>query len=618
MSFNVGEMVGPYRIIEQLGQGGMATVYKAYHAALDRYVALKVLHPAFLEDSNFLARFQREAKLVAKLDHPNIVPIYDYAEHEGRPYLVMKFIEGETLKARLARGPVEAKEISDVVESVGAALAYAHKRGILHRDVKPSNVLLTPEGQIYLADFGLARIAQSGESTLTSDMILGTPQYISPEQALGKKDLDEGTDIYSFGVMLYELMVGKVPFSADTPFSVIHDHIYTPLPMPRQVNPNVSESVERVLLKALAKERHDRYKDVHALVDAFQHAWQEPAPEAQDSATRPVQAVAAATLAADASPTVQRPPVTEPIPVPVPVPLSVETPAPPPEESLEKVLHKFGRKRLEAHLDRQEKKRGPGCFTVLWRVASFVLFCVVVYWAFGHFSRQIANAIPPFRPIATQIAPFQTPQTVFEIAQAEQEISKNPNDPKARLRLALAYWAANLPDSTQDAVTEIEKMTGVSDTFYWDAGLQLSKQNAWLAAARLYMDAAEMNVKSGGSLPNDLSDRLHEAVYKAFKDKAAPEFITSNRLAAIAAPLAQIAKARSNLYFGDPVLGQKTLDQLMQSTPGLPEGQLLQAEFAARAGDAQKVRSFLAELRANPRKSDWMLAEANLIEGNLP
>lgn len=272
MSFNVGEMVGPYRIIEQLGQGGMATVFKAYHAALDRYVAIKVLHPAFLEDSNFLARFQREARLVAKLDHPNIVPIYDYAEHEGRPYLVMKFIEGETLKAQLARGPVGLGEISRVVEAVGSALTYAHKRNILHRDIKPSNVLLSNDEQIYLADFGLARIAQSVESTLTSDMILGTPQYISPEQALGKKDLDAGTDIYSFGVMMYELTVGKVPFSADTPFSVIHDHIYSPLPMPRQVNPDVSEAMERVLLKALAKERHDRYKDVHTMAEAFQHA----------------------------------------------------------------------------------------------------------------------------------------------------------------------------------------------------------------------------------------------------------------------------------------------------------------------------------------------------------
>ena len=273
MSFNIGENVGPYRIVEQLGQGGMATVYKAYHAALDRYVAVKALHPAFGEDPNFEARFQREARLVAKLEHPNIVPVYDYAEHEHRPYLVMKFIEGDTLKARLNQGPLTSNEISKVVDSVGAALAYAHKQGILHRDIKPSNVLLATDGQIYLADFGLARIAQSGESTLSSDMIMGTPQYISPEQAMGKKDLDEGTDIYSFGVMLYEMVVGQVPFNADTPFSIIHDHIYSPLPMPRSINPKVPESVERVLLKGLAKERADRYANVDSFVQAFKQAW---------------------------------------------------------------------------------------------------------------------------------------------------------------------------------------------------------------------------------------------------------------------------------------------------------------------------------------------------------
>jgi len=232
MSFNIGENVGAYRIIEQLGQGGMATVYKAYHAALDRYVALKVLHPAFHQDQTFTMRFQREARVVARLEHPNIVPVYDYSEHEARPYLVMKYIEGDTLKARLQKGPLTSVEIEQVINSVGSALAYAHRQGILHRDIKPSNVMIANDGTMYLADFGLARIAEAGESTMSSDSIMGTPQYISPEQAMGKKDLDAGTDIYSFGVMLYEMVVGQVPFSADTPFSIIRDHIYTPLPLP--------------------------------------------------------------------------------------------------------------------------------------------------------------------------------------------------------------------------------------------------------------------------------------------------------------------------------------------------------------------------------------------------
>jgi len=272
MSFAIGENVGPYRIIEQLGQGGMATVFKAYHPALDRYVAIKVLHPAFKEEPNFLSRFQREARVVARLEHPNIVPIYDFAEHKGQPYLVMKFIEGQTLKARLNEKPLTKEEAVEIVDAVGGALAYAHKQGVLHRDVKPSNVLLSPDGSIYLADFGLARMAQAGASTLSKDVMLGTPQYISPEQGQGARDLDQGTDIYSFGVLLYEMVVGRVPFNADTPFAIIHDHIYTPLPPPSAVNPNVPEVVERVLLKSLEKDRKGRFETVEQQVQAFRTA----------------------------------------------------------------------------------------------------------------------------------------------------------------------------------------------------------------------------------------------------------------------------------------------------------------------------------------------------------
>ena len=272
MGFASGENVGPYRVLEQLGQGGMASVFKAYHAALDRYVAMKVLHPAFKEEPNFIARFEREAKVVARLEHPHIVPIYDFAEHNDQPYLVMKYIEGETLKARLTERPLTKHEAIEIADSVGGALAYAHEQGVLHRDIKPSNVLLCTDGSIYLADFGLARIAQAGASTLSKDVMMGTPQYISPEQAQGVRELDEGTDIYSMGVVLYEMVVGRVPFNADTPFSIIHDHIYTALPLPTKVNPRVPKNVERLLLKALSKDRESRFESVEQLIQAFRVA----------------------------------------------------------------------------------------------------------------------------------------------------------------------------------------------------------------------------------------------------------------------------------------------------------------------------------------------------------
>lgn len=274
MSFTKGENVGPYQIIEQLGSGGMATVFKAYHANLDRFVAIKVLHPAFKQDPNFLSRFQREARIVAKLQHPAIVPVYDFNEHNGQPYLVMRFIDGETLKARLSKSDLTLPEVVRVLHPVGEALSYAHSQGVLHRDVKPSNILLTPDGSVFLADFGLARIAQAGESTLSQDALVGTPQYISPEQARGDPDLDARTDVYSLGVVMYELLVGRVPYQADTPYAVIHDHIYAPLPLPRSIKPGFPESLERVLLKALAKERDDRYGSVAELMAAFEQAAQ--------------------------------------------------------------------------------------------------------------------------------------------------------------------------------------------------------------------------------------------------------------------------------------------------------------------------------------------------------
>jgi serine/threonine-protein kinase len=273
MTFEPGQMIGPYRIEKQIGRGGMATVYKAYHVALERDVAIKVLHKDFLSDASFLARFQREARVVARLEHPNIVPVYDFAEFQEQPYLVMKYVQGETLKDRLKRGPLSKEETLWIVETVGNALSYAHKKGILHRDIKPSNIILESERQLYLADFGLARITQSRNATLTGDMIVGTPQYISPEQAMGQLDIDEGADIYSFGVMLYEMVVGHVPFDADTPFSIIQDHLYSPLPLPSASNPEISFDLEQVILKSLAKRRSDRFASVKEMVDAFVEAW---------------------------------------------------------------------------------------------------------------------------------------------------------------------------------------------------------------------------------------------------------------------------------------------------------------------------------------------------------
>ena len=182
----IGQTIGVYQIESMLGMGGMATVYRAYHPALDRYVALKMMHPLFQQDEGFLSRFTREARIVAKLEHPNIVPIYDFNENNGQPYLVMKYIDGKTLKQVMDNSPPNLQRILQIMRQVANALDYAHQRGVLHRDVKPSNVLLSHDDQIYLTDFGLARLVQAGDSSMSAGMIVGTPNYISPEQAFGE------------------------------------------------------------------------------------------------------------------------------------------------------------------------------------------------------------------------------------------------------------------------------------------------------------------------------------------------------------------------------------------------------------------------------------------------
>ncbi len=272
MAFETGSQVGQYIIEEKLGQGGMATVYKARHQRLDRLVAIKVLHPAFKDDESFLRRFTREAQVVARLEHPNIVPVYDFAEFEGHPYLVMRYVDGETLKDAESRGQLSLTEINRIAQGVAAALDYAHGQGVLHRDVKPSNILLTKGGGVYMADFGLARMTQAGESTMSQDMIMGTPQYISPEQAKGVKELDGRTDVYSFGIVVYEMLTGQVPFQSDTGYSIIHAQIFDPPPNPSSINDKISPQMEAVLLKALSKEPAGRYATAGEFQTAFKQA----------------------------------------------------------------------------------------------------------------------------------------------------------------------------------------------------------------------------------------------------------------------------------------------------------------------------------------------------------
>lgn len=272
MPLQEGDQIGAYEIVGQLGQGGMATVYKAYHQRLDRFVALKLMHDTFLQDDDFRARFQREARIVARLEHPNIVHIYDFNEHDGIPYLVMRFVPGMTLKKYVIKHGLSLQKTRVLLMQIAEALDYAHTRGVLHRDMKPSNILIDKDDCPYITDFGLARIAEAGSSTISHDMMLGTPFYISPEQAQGEKNLDSRTDIYSLGVILYELVSGRVPFQADTPYAIVHGHIYQQPKAASTHNDTLPEEVDWVLDKALAKEPDDRYSTAVEMMQAFAEA----------------------------------------------------------------------------------------------------------------------------------------------------------------------------------------------------------------------------------------------------------------------------------------------------------------------------------------------------------
>jgi serine/threonine protein kinase len=265
------QMLGAYQIISQIGRGGMATVYKAYHASMDRYVAIKILPHEFMHDETFLGRFQQEVRLIAKLEHPRILPVYDYGESEGTPYLVMRYLDAGTLKERMAASPLSLDEVDHFFTQLAEGLAYAHKRGVIHRDIKPSNALVDEHGDIFLTDFGVAKLVEGSKEFTTTGAMTGAPAYMSPEQAQGQK-MDQRTDIYSLGIVLYEMLTHQLPFNAETPMAVILKKLQQPMPPPSQFRADIHPAIEAVLLKALAIEPGDRFASIQDFLSAWKQA----------------------------------------------------------------------------------------------------------------------------------------------------------------------------------------------------------------------------------------------------------------------------------------------------------------------------------------------------------
>jgi len=265
-----GQMLGRYQLMSPIGHGGMAAVYQGRERETGRLVAVKVLSPQVAENPQFLQRFRREARVVMALHHPHVVPVEDFGEVGDTAYLVMPYLKIGSLGDRLAQGPLTPAEGGQVLAQITGALEYAHSQGVVHRDVKPSNILLDDEGNALLADFGLAQI-QDASISLTGSALLGTPAYVSPEQVRGDP-VDARSDQYSLGIVLYQLTTGKLPYEAETPMAVLLKQVNEPMPRPRQVNANIPEAVERVILKATAKHPAERFESMSAFNAAFQAA----------------------------------------------------------------------------------------------------------------------------------------------------------------------------------------------------------------------------------------------------------------------------------------------------------------------------------------------------------
>lgn len=257
----IGTTLGHCAIEDLLGQGGMARVYRGRQEHLDRNVAIKVLPPYYAADPAFVERFKLEARAMARLSHPNIVTVHDAGEDEGRLYIIMEYVPGGTLKLWMARG-MSPRDVVHVVNEVASALSYAHSMSIVHRDVKPVNVLLDANGRAVLSDFGIAKVLETSAALTHAGAGVGTPEYMSPEQCRGAS-VDARADIYALGVMLYEMLTGRTPFTGPSPLAIMNDRLINHPYPPREANPEISPQLQEVIYRALERDPRNRYPDAH-------------------------------------------------------------------------------------------------------------------------------------------------------------------------------------------------------------------------------------------------------------------------------------------------------------------------------------------------------------------
>jgi serine/threonine protein kinase len=284
------EKIGIYEVKSELGRGGMATVYCAYDPRFEREVAVKVLPSELLHsDPQFRLRFEREAKIIAQLEHSAIVPVYDVGEADGQPYFVMRYMNGGSLSDRIKAGGLTIEDASRILGTIAPGLDEAHSNGIVHRDIKPSNILFDKRGNPYISDFGIAKLSQAQSGNVTGSAIIGTPAYMAPEQAQGT-EVDGRADIYALGIILFEILTGKQPYEADTPMAVAIKHITDPVPHIRQTNPQLPESVDAIIQKAMAKDKTQRFSTAVEMTNALREAARGDPTKLQAKATPTIKA----------------------------------------------------------------------------------------------------------------------------------------------------------------------------------------------------------------------------------------------------------------------------------------------------------------------------------------
>ena len=262
------ERIGRYEVRAEIGRGGMSTIYAAHDPVFNRDVAIKVLPAELLHDPTFRTRFEREARTIASLEHPSIVPVYDFGEDHGQPYLVMRLMSGGSLSDRIKKGPMSLAETARIVSRIAPALDLAHRNGIVHRDLKPANILFDQNGEPYVVDFGIAKLSEAG-ATLTGSGIIGTPAYMSPEQARGESDIDGRSDIYSLGVTVFEMLAGRVPYESDAVMGQMVKHIVAPLPNILDLRADLPQDVQTIMIHALAKRKFTRYATAGEMAKAL-------------------------------------------------------------------------------------------------------------------------------------------------------------------------------------------------------------------------------------------------------------------------------------------------------------------------------------------------------------